>query len=142
MIDFTTATYPWIAIVKAIVVALVAIVAASCLKEPGRQKLMAVILGMAGGAYLNGGFALWEFPVSIAVVVCAYEGLRWYPAIGIGWLLHAGWDILHHAAGHPMIGLLPTSSLECAVTDVILAGWFFAGAPDVRAWFRQRTSEA
>lgn len=141
MIDFTTASYSWLIIVRAVFVAVVAIVAASCMKEPGRQGLMAVVLGGAAGAYLNGGFAFWEFPFSVAVVMCAYKGLHWYPAIGIGWLLHTGWDILHHVADKPILGFLPTSSLECAVTGAILAAWFFASAPDVRVWLWQRTFE-
>ncbi|MBD2463025.1 hypothetical protein H6G89_18455 [Oscillatoria sp. FACHB-1407] len=141
MIDFATASYLWIAIVKAVLVALISIVSASCMKEPGRQKLMAIVLGLAAGVYLDGGFVFWEFPFAIAVVVCAYKGLHWYPAIGIGWLLHTGWDILHHAAHKPLIGFLPTSSLECAITDAILAAWLFASAPDVREWLWKRTSE-
>lgn len=142
MFDFAAASYPWDAIVRAVLSAVIAIIVASCIKEPGRQKLMAIVLGFAGGTYLNGGFAIWEFPFSIAVVVCAYTGLRWYPALGVGWILHASWDFLHHVTGNPLIDILPTSSLECAIVDPIFAVWFFAGAPDVRSWFWQRTSES
>jgi hypothetical protein len=141
MLDFTTVSYPWSAIVRAVLSAVIAITIASCIKEPSRQKLMAIVLGFAGGTYLNGGFAIWEFPFAIAVVVCAYKGLRWYPVLGIGWLLHASWDVLHHTTGHPLLDILSTSSLECAVVDPIFTAWFFASAPDVRAWFWQHTSE-
>jgi hypothetical protein len=121
----------------AVVVGVVAIVLVSLLREPKRQTLMAVVLGGAGGAYLNGGFGLWEFPFAIAVLFCAYNGLQSYRFIGVGWLLHTAWDVLHHRAGLPMLSLLPTSSFECAVTDMILAGWFFAGAPSAFALFRR-----
>lgn len=78
MINLAAVSYPWIAIVKAVSVAVIAIVAASCMKEPERQKLMVIVLGVAAGAYLNGGFAFWEFPFSIAVAVCPYQGLSRY----------------------------------------------------------------
>jgi hypothetical protein len=142
MVDFTFVAYPWLAIVRALFVAVAAIIAASYLTEPERQKLMAIVIGGAGGAYLNGGFGFWEFLFSISVVVCAYKGLYSYSAIGAGWLLHAIWDILHHTTGQPMISFLPTSSLECAVTDMILAVWFFVGAPSMRAWPLKRVDES
>src|SRR5262249_57814421 len=99
----------------AVGVALVAIALASLLREPKRQRLMAVVLGGAGGAYLNGGFGLWEFPFAVAVLCCAYLGLQSYRFIGAGWLLHTAWDVLHHRAGLPMLSLFPTSSIECGV---------------------------
>src|SRR5262249_58192308 len=87
----------------AVVVALVAIALASLLREPKRQRLMAVVLGGAGGAYLNAGVGLWEVPFAIAVLFCAYRGLQSYTFIGVGWLLHTGWDFLHHLSGRPML---------------------------------------
>jgi hypothetical protein len=125
----------------AVVVALVAIALASLVREPKRQRLMAVVLGGAGGAYLNGGFGLWEFPFAIAVLSCAYRGLQSYTLIGVGWLLHAAWDVLHHWSGLPMLSLFPTSSFECGVCDVILAVWLFAGAPSAFGLFRRRALE-
>ena len=121
----------------AVGVALVAIALASLVREPKRQRLMAVVLGGAGGAYLNAGFGLWEFPFAIAVLVCAYLGLQSYTFLGIGWLLHTAWDFLHHWSGLPMLSLFPTSSFECGVCDVVLAGWFFMGAPSVFGLFRR-----
>lgn len=49
----------------------------------------------------------------------------------MAWAAHTLWDLAHHRAGKPMISWLPQSSLECAVTDSVLAAWFLAGAPDV-----------
>ena len=99
--------------------------------ESNRRPLNAIIVAVAAGAYLNGGFGILEFPFAIVVGYCAYQGLQSYRLIGIGWLLHTGWDILHHYTGHPMIGWLPTSSVECAISDTLLAIWFFYGAPSV-----------
>jgi hypothetical protein len=121
----------------AVVVALVAIALASLVREPKRQRLMAIVLAGAGGAYLNAGFGLWEFPFAIAVLFCAYRGLQSYTFIGIGWLLHTAWDLLHHWSGLPMLSLFPTSSFECGVCDVVLAAWFFVGAPSVFGLFRR-----
>jgi hypothetical protein len=121
----------------AVLVAFVAICLASLVREPKRQRLMAIVLAGAGGAYLNAGFGFWEFPFAVATLVCAYLGLRWYAFIGIGWLLHTTWDLLHHWSGLPMLSLFPTSSFECGVCDVVLAAWFFAGAPSVFALFRR-----
>ena len=85
----------------------------------------------AGAAYLNGGFGIWEFAFTAVVTFCAYHGLRSYPFIGIGWLLHTGWDVLHHLYGNPIIPFVPTSSFGCAICDPVIAVWCFAGGPSV-----------
>src|SRR5262249_35086219 len=56
---------------------------------------------------------------------------RSYRFIGIGWLLHTGWDILHHLYGNPLLPFDPTSSLGCAICDPVIAAWCFAGAPSL-----------
>ncbi len=45
------------------------------------------------------------------------NGLRSYHFVGIGWLLHTGWDSLHHAYGNPLLPFDPTSSLGWALYD-------------------------
>jgi hypothetical protein len=35
------------------------------------------------------------------VTYCAYRGLSSYGFIGVGWLLHTGWDALHHLYENP-----------------------------------------
>ena len=59
--------------------------------------------------------------------MCAYTGLHSYRFIGIGWLLHTGWDVVHHLNGNPIIPFVPNSSLECAICDPVIALWCFAG---------------
>ena len=85
----------------------------------------------AGAAYFNGGFGIWELAFTAIVTFCAYQGLRSYPFIGGGWLLHTGWDVLHHLYGHPIIPFVPTSSLGCAICDPVIAVWCFAGGPAI-----------
>ena len=112
-----------------VIVAMVFILLVSLIKEPARQKIMAITIAGAGAAYLSGGgFGLWEMAFCVVVAVCAYQGLRSYRFIGIGWLLHAGWDILHHLYGNPLLPFDLTSSLGCAICDPVIALWCFAGA--------------
>jgi Family of unknown function (DUF6010) len=115
-----------------VVIAIVFILLCSLIKEPARKKFMAILIGGAGSAYLSGGgFGLWEMAFSAVLVICAYNGLRSYRFIGIGWLLHTGWDILHHLYGNPLLPFDPTSSLGCAICDPVIAAWCFAGAPSL-----------
>jgi hypothetical protein len=122
-------TVQWIA---PVVIAMVFILLTSLIPEPARKKFMAVLLAGAGGAYLSGGgFGLWEMAFCTVLAVCAYNGLRSYHFSGIGWLLHTGWDILHHLYGNPLIPFDLTSSLGCAICDPVIAFWCFAGAPSL-----------
>ena len=118
----------------AVAVALVCIVLGSLLAEPTRRRFMAIVVAGAGAAYLNGGLGFWEIPFTVVATVVAYRGLEDHRFIGAGWLLHVGWDIVHHLQGHPILFFLPTSSAQCAVTDTLVAAWFFVGAP--RVWRR------
>src|SRR6202043_1908547 len=82
-------TIEWI---MPVVIAMLFILLASLIKEPARQKIMALMIAGAGAAYLSGGgFGLWEMAFCTVVSVVAYYGLRSYGFIGIGWLLHTGW---------------------------------------------------
>ena len=74
------------------------------------------------------------------MAVCSYQGLASYRFTGIAWLLHTGWDAVHHLAGHPIIPFYRTSSLGCAICDPVIALWCFAGAPPVLSWFRRRAA--
>lgn len=121
----------WVNILTAIGVALVWTGLFSWVAEPKRRLINAILVAGASGAYLNGGFGPYEFLFAVAVLFCAYKGLNNYAFIGIGWLLHTGWDIAHHLTGNPILSFLPTSSAECAITDALLAVWFLVGAP---AW--------
>lgn len=121
----------------AVVVASVLILLFSLIKEPTRQQFMAIFVAGAGGAYLNGGLGVWEFPFATLLLYVAYRGLRSYPFIGIGWLLHTGWDVVHHVYGTPIVPFVPTSSGQCAVCDTLLAVWFFYQAPSVYPYLKR-----
>ena len=119
------------------------IAASSLLKEPQRRSFMAIMIAGAGAAYLSGGgLGGWEFAFTAVVTFCAYQGLRSYRFIGIGWILHTGWDLVHHFYGNPIIPFLPLSSLGCAITDAVIAMWFFANAPSVFDFARRPATGA
>ena len=105
------------------------IAACSLIKEPNRQHFSAIVLAGAGAAYLAGSFGIWEFAFCLPMAFIAFWGLKDYRFIGVGWILHAIWDLLHHLCGNPIIPFVPTSSLGCAICDPILAIWYFLGAP-------------
>jgi hypothetical protein len=128
--NFAT-TIQWI---MPVVTAIVFILLTSLIKEPARKNFMAILIGGAGGAYLSGGgFGLWEMAFSTVLTICAYKGLHSYRFIGIGWMLHTAWDILHHLYGNPLLPFDLTSSLGCAICDPVIALWCFAGAPSLTA---------
>jgi hypothetical protein len=115
-----------------VIIAMVFILLVSLIKEPARQKIMALMIAGAGAAYLSGGgFGLWEMAFCGVLAVFAYQGLRSYTFIGIGWLLHTAWDILHHLYGNPLLPFDATSSLGCTICDPAIALWCFAGAPSL-----------
>ena len=124
-------TIQWI---MPMVIAMVFILLTSWIKEPARKKFMAILIAGAGAgaAYLSGGgFGLWEMDFCAVLAICAYNGLRSYQFIGIGWMLHTAWDILHHLYGNPLLPFDLTSSLGCAISDPVIALWCFAGAPSL-----------
>jgi Family of unknown function (DUF6010) len=115
----------------AVVIAGVFIVLMSAVPEPARQRFNAVFVAGAGSVYFSGGLGFWEFALPTVITFCAYRGLTSYRFIGLAWLAHTAFDVLHHLWGSPIIAVAPTSSFGCAVCDPLLAVWFFAGAPSV-----------
>ena len=101
----------------------------SLVKEPVRQRLNAVLVTGACGVYLSGGFGVWELLFPALAVPVVYRGLSSYRFIGIAWLMHSAWDILHHLYGNPIWPFMPTSSFGCMIFDALIAVWFLAGAP-------------
>jgi len=79
----------------------------------------------------GGGFGLWEMVFCALLTIVAYQGLRSYSFIGIGWLLHTAWDVMHQLYGNPLLPFSLTSSLGCAICDPVIALWCFAGAPSL-----------
>jgi hypothetical protein len=119
-----------------LVVAGVWILLVALLREPARRQFSAILIAGAGAAYLGGGLGFWELGFCTLMTVVAYRGLADYRFIGAGWLLHTGWDTVHHLYGQPVIPFLPMSSFGCAICDLGLAAWYFAGAPS--PWPRAR----
>lgn len=120
----------------AVSIAFIYIGLSSLVNEPNRQKLSAIIVAGAGAAYLSGGLGIWEFAFCSLITFLAFKGLTHYYFIGIAWLLHTGWDVVHHLYANPIVSFDSSSSAGCAVCDTILAIWFFYGAPSLIDRFR------
>jgi Family of unknown function (DUF6010) len=109
--------------------ALVFIAVMSVVAEPNRRTLNTIILAGASGVYLSGGFGLCELIYPVIGTAIALRGLRSYRLIGVGWLIHACWDIVHHLWGNPIWPFMPSSAFRCMMFDTMIAPWFFLGAP-------------
>jgi hypothetical protein len=121
-------------IIAPLLVSIVFVTLCSLFKEPNRRNFSALMISGAGAAYLNGGLLGWEFAFCTVMTCVAYWGLKDYRFIGIGWLLHTAWDIIHHLYGTPIVPFVPLSSLGCAICDAAIALWYFQGAPSVFTW--------
>jgi Na+/proline symporter len=119
--------------ISPLVVALFVIAGCSLFREPDRHYFSTILIAGAGAAYLNGGLGIWEFVFCITITGITYFGLRRYWCIGVAWVMHTIWDVVHHAYGTPIVPFLPDSSIGCAICDVGLAAWYFAGAPSIYA---------
>jgi len=127
-------TPPPLHLVDAIAPALAGVVfvlAMSFVREPARRSLNAVLVAGASGVYMSGGFGVFELAYAAAGAAVGYLALGSYRWIAIGWLMHAGWDVLHHLYGNPIWPFMPTSSFGCLVFDATIALWFLAGAPSL-----------
>ena len=81
--------------------ALVFVAVMSLVAEPTRRTLNAIILAGASGVYLSGGFGPWELIYPAVGAAIAFRALRSHRWIGVGWIVHAGWDVAHHLWGNP-----------------------------------------
>lgn len=125
-------------IIGAIVVASLYISVFSLVKEENRTRINAIVLAGAGAAYLSSGLGPWEFAFCTVISVVAYKGLTRNYMIGIGWILHTCWDIIHHLYADAIVPMDPTSSFGCAICDPIMAMWFFMGAPNIWQVIKQK----
>jgi len=107
------------------------VLAMSLVKEPTRRMFNAIFVAGAGGVYLSGGFGPWELLYPAIATPVAYLGLKSHRFIGLAWLMHAGWDVVHHLWGNPIWPFMATSSFGCMIFDTLIAIWFLAGAPAV-----------
>jgi Family of unknown function (DUF6010) len=121
--------------------ALVFVVIMSLVSEPARRSINAMIVAGASGAYLSGGgFGIWEVVFPVVALPIAYRGLRSYAFIGVAWLMHSCWDLLHHLWGNPIWPFMPTSSFGCLIFDALIAVWFLASAPSLVGRTRARAA--
>ncbi len=105
----------------------------SLVREPSRFQLNAVIGGGLAATYLGGKLGVYEVIYMALAIGVAFLAVKRssYPLIGVCWLLHTGWDTVHHAIGSPIWPFMPLSSAGCAMFDAFVALWFFAGAPSI-----------
>ncbi|MBW4720482.1 DUF6010 family protein [Saccharothrix obliqua] len=115
-----------------ILIGLAYVLISSFIREPNRRRFNAVMVAGAGAAYLSGGgLGGWEFAFTAAVTYCAYRGLESWRFIGVGWLLHTAWDVVHHLQGNPIIPFAELSSFGCAICDPVIAVWCLLGGRSV-----------
>ncbi|MDQ0380384.1 DUF6010 family protein [Amycolatopsis thermophila] len=101
-------------------------------EEETRRKVNALVVGGAGAAYLSGGgLGIGEFVFTAALTYVAYRGLESWTFIGIGWLMHTAWDVVHHLRGEPIVPFADHSSFGCAVCDPVIAIWCVTGGRSV-----------
>ena len=105
------------------------VLAMSFVNEPTRRTFNAIFIAGASGVYLSGGFGIWELLYPAIALPFVFSGLRSYRFIGIAWLMHASWDIVHHFWGNPIWPFMPSSSFGCAIFDTLIAVWFLWDAP-------------
>jgi hypothetical protein len=106
-------------------------------REPHRRRLNALMVAGAGAAYLSGGgLGGWEFAFTALSTCVAYRGLDSWTFVGVGWLLHTVWDVVHHLKGHPIIPFAHSSSLGCAICDPVIAVWCLGGGRTPAEWIR------
>ncbi|WP_236790607.1 DUF6010 family protein [Amycolatopsis sp. GM8] len=100
----------------------------SFIREPHRRRFNAIMVAGAGAAYLSGGgLGPWEIVFTALVTYCAFRGLESWTFIGIAWLLHTTWDVVHYLRGEPILPFAHGSSLGCAICDPVIAIWCFSG---------------
>jgi len=105
----------------------------SLVREPARRRFNAAFVAGASGVYLSGGFGPWELLYPALTLPVVYLALGSYRFIGIAWLMHSAWDVVHHFWGNPIWPFMPTSSFGCMIFDALIAIWFLAGAPSIFA---------
>lgn len=120
-----------------VLAALLTIAVAVVSPEAARLPMLAVLLGLAAGVYP--GFAMrqeraaasrLQWGVALTFAAIAVSGLTWSPWwLAAGWLLHAGWDALHHAGrrGDYVPRAYPMFCLAYDVPLAAYAAWIASG---------------
>jgi hypothetical protein len=121
-----------VTVIAPIAIGLLYVVLASLLPEPHRRRFNAIMIAGAGAAYLSGGgLGVAEFAFTALLTWVAFRGLESWTFIGVGWLLHTAWDVVHHLRAEPIVPFAEHSSLGCAICDPVIAIWAFMGGPSV-----------
>ena len=113
------------------IAALLFVLIMSLVPDSKRRTLNAILVAGAAGVYISGGFGCWELLFTALMTPIAYFALKSYRFIGIGWLMHAAWDLPHHLLHRPIWPFMSDSSLGCAIFDSVIAIWFLANAPSL-----------
>ncbi|MFL4903366.1 DUF6010 family protein [Streptomyces sp. MMS24-I2-30] len=122
-----------------VVIGLLYVLLMCLLREPHRLRLNAVMVAGAGAAYLSsGGLDGWDVAFTVVVTYVAFRAVDSWTFVGIGWLLHTAWDVVHHLKGSPLLPFFHDSSLGCAICDPVIAIWCLSGG---RTWRERRRSE-
>src|SRR5262249_19289062 len=102
-------------------------------RRAGRYATWVFAVGLIVAALIYLGFALggaisprqyrWEIRGVIIFTPVALAGARWWPSlVGLGWLAHAGWDMLLHWPAQPWVpSLYP---VLCGAFDLVVAAYF------------------
>jgi len=101
----------------------------SLVREPLRLRINALLVAGASGAYMGGGFGLWEVAFAVVALAVAYPAQSSYRFVALAWFMHASWDLLHHLYGQSIWPFMPTSSFGCLIFDSLIGLWLLAGAP-------------
>jgi hypothetical protein len=119
-------------VVIPLVIGVVFVLLSSLIPDRHRRPFNAVLVAGAGAAYLSGGgLGPGELLFTTVLALVAYRGLTSWRFIGLGWLLHTAWDVVHHLRGEPILPFDHNSSLGCAICDPVIAIWCLAGGPSL-----------
>ncbi len=117
-----------IGVVSGLTIAALWVFGCSLLREPQRRVLNTLLIGVAAGAYGNHQFGPLEALGTLTLLFLGFLAFKDYRFLAAAWLVHTAIDVAHHLNGDPMFSYFPASSVGCAVTDPILAMWFWHGA--------------
>lgn len=120
--------------IKPAIAAILFVAIMSLVPHPTRRTFNAISAAGAIGAYIGGSFGVWELIFPVLATPIVYFSLKSYRFIGIAWLMHAAWDLVHHLWGKPIWPYMRTSSYGCMIFDSLIAIWFLAGAPSIFRW--------
>lgn len=121
---------PWRDELKGTLLAALTVGTALLLPEPAVVPFLALLLVFAAAVYVGfaeldpgGGRRRLQWAVALAFVAVALLGLQLSPwFLAAGWILHAGWDLLHHR------GTVPTRTSAwypgaCLAYDLVVGGF-------------------